>query len=233
MELPPTLGEKQRLLRAFLNRRAPLPASPELLEAQDAELQLQREEKGVVEFTTEGLQLWQGDITRLKVDAIVNAANSQLLGCFAPLHSCIDNAIHSASGLQLRGACHELMQAQRHEEATGGAKITPGFNLPARYVIHTVGPIIPDGVPSEAQQAQLASCYHSCLELAEAKELESIAFCCISTGVFRFPKKLAAEIGVKTVQSFPKYCCPLNFKTPQIPYPQCPSIGVADFFLEK
>ncbi|WP_315253984.1 protein-ADP-ribose hydrolase [Segatella oulorum] len=202
--LPLTLPLKQQLLRALMNVRQPLQPSKELLRAQDAELQQQRLDKGVVEIKGEGLHLWRGDITRLKVDAIVNAANSALLGCFIPLHNCIDNAIHSAAGIQLRCACNALMQAQRHEEPTGQAKITPGFNLPARYVLHTVGPIIPNGVPTLAQQEQLASCYRSCLQLAESYQLTSIAFCCISTGVFHFPQKLAAEIAVRTVKSYSK-----------------------------
>ena len=145
--------------------------------------------------------LWQGDITTLRCDAIVNAANSQLLGCFSPCHSCIDNIIHTMSGVQLRLACHELMQAQGHEEPAGQAKITPGFNLPAKYVLHTVGPIIHDEVTPEAE-ALLASCYRSCLALAEQKELSSIAFCCISTGVYSFPRERAAEIAVGTVEEY-------------------------------
>ena len=146
--------------------------------------------------------LWQGDITRLKVDAIVNAANAQLLGCFHPLHKCIDNAIHSAAGVQLREECHQLMQQQGHLEPTGTAKITKAYNLPCKHVIHTVGPIIPNGIPTAFQQEQLASCYRSILQLADEKRLESVAFCCISTGEFRFPNQLAAEIAVKTVSDF-------------------------------
>lgn len=202
IDIPQTLLLKQRMMRALMNIRLPSLPSRELLHAQDEELKMQRKEKGIVEIAEEGIQLWKGDITRLKVDAIVNAANSQMLGCFVPLHSCIDNAIHSAAGIQLRCACNEMMQAQGHEEATGKAKITPGFNLPAHYVIHTVGPIIPDGVPTKNQEEQLASCYHSCLRIAEEHGLKSIAFCCISTGVFRFPQKLAAEIAVNTVKKY-------------------------------
>ena len=202
--IPDTLPLKQRLMRALMNVRQPIKPSQELIDAQDKELVRQREEKGIVEITQEGIHLWQGDITRLKVDAIVNAANSQMLGCFLPLHACIDNAIHSAAGIQLRCACNELMQAQGHEEATGQAKITPGFNLPARYVIHTVGPIIPDGKPTKEQEEQLASCYRSSLKLAEENALESIAFCCISTGVFNFPQELAAKIAIKTVKDYPR-----------------------------
>ena len=202
--IPDTLPLKQRLMRALMNVRQPIKPSQELIDAQDKELVRQREEKGIVEIKQKGILLWQGDITRLKVDAIVNAANSQMLGCFLPLHACIDNAIHSAAGIQLRCACNELMQAQGHEEGTGQAKITPGFNLPARYVIHTVGPIIPDGKPTKEQEEQLASCYRSSLKLAEENALESIAFCCISTGVFNFPQELAAKIAIKTVKDYPR-----------------------------
>ena len=133
----------------------------------------------------------------------MNAANSQLLGCWQPLHACIDNCIHSAAGIQLRQECHELMQAQGHEEPTGLAKMTKGYNLPAKYVIHTVGPIIPDGHPTPLQEELLASCYRSCLEVAELHKLQSIAFCCISTGVFHFPNQRAAEIAVETVKKYP------------------------------
>lgn len=147
------------------------------------------------------IYLWQGDITSLEVDAIVNAANSQLLGCFVPHHRCIDNAIHSQAGLQLRLACYQLMKAQGHLEATGQAKITPAYNLPANYVIHTVGPIIQTGVGPQDEEL-LASSYQKSLELAVEKGLISIAFCCISTGEFRFPQKLAAEIAIKTVRAF-------------------------------
>ena len=201
--VPSTLQGKQQLLRALMNVRQPLPTTEAFLRAQDEELSRQRDEKGIVEIKETGLVLWQGDITRLKVDAIVNAANSQMLGCFAPLHACIDNAIHSAAGVQLRWECYQQMLAQGHEEAVGNAKITQGYNLPARYVLHTVGPIIPNGIPTPEQQEQLAACYRSCLALAEQKELESIAFCCISTGVFHFPQQLAAEVAVRTVKEYP------------------------------
>lgn len=205
-EIPEGLRERKAMMRALLNIRPPRPVSEEFLAAQDAELQEQLKEKGVVEPEGKGLLLWQGDITRLKVDAIVNAANRELLGCFVPLHNCIDNAIHSAAGVQLRLACNEIMTRQGHEEPTGSAKITPGFNLPARYVIHTVGPIVQAGWPSRLQEAQLASCYRSCMELADSHGLGSIAFCCISTGVFGFPQERAAEIAVGTVRSALKGC---------------------------
>ena len=205
--IPADLKGKQQMLRGLMNLRYPIAMSADFLTLQDKELQMQRKEKGEVSVgdiskDDAALILWQGDITRLRVDAIVNAANSQMLGCFQPLHSCIDNAIHSAAGIQLRDICNRMMMHQGHPETTGKAKITPGFNLPARYVIHTVGPIIPDGEPTREQCAQLASCYHECLQLAERNGLESIAFCCISTGVFRFPNQLAAEIAVREVKSF-------------------------------
>ncbi len=168
---------------------------------EDAELQMQREDKGVVTIEGEGLRLWQGDITRLQVDAIVNAANAQALGCWAPLHNCIDNCIHSAAGIQLRKECDDIMQGRLLK--TGEAFITRGYNLPAKHVIHTVGPIIADGIPSQEQEEQLAQCYRSCLDLAEQNHLESIAFCCISTGVFHFPNERAAEIAVETVRACP------------------------------
>lgn len=207
MPIPEALPERQRLLRALLNIRPPEPIAPEWIAAQDAELQAQRTDKGIVELAdTEPvtlcshLRLWQGDITRLRVDAIVNAANSALLGCFIPLHGCIDNAIHSAAGVQLRLVCDQLMRAQGHPEPTATAKITPGYNLPAAYVIHTVGPIIPDGIPTPEQEHRLADCYRACMRLASEQGLRSLAFCCISTGEFRFPNRLAATIAIRTVR---------------------------------
>ena len=201
--IPASLSDKQRMMRALMNIRQPIPASETFLEAQNQELQLQAEDKGVVKLDREGLLLWQGDITRLKVDAIVNAANSQMLGCWVPLHNCIDNCIHSAAGVQLRQECYEQMKAQGHDEQTGSAKITLGYNLPAKHVIHTVGPIISQGLlPTKEQEEQLASCYQSCLDIAEANHLRSIAFCCISTGVFNFPNKRAAEIALATVKEW-------------------------------
>ena len=229
--IPSTLEERQRMMRALMNvwssesiqaclegRVAtnedevnvwePRPISEDFLKMQDAELQMQCEDKGVVEISditpqTSDILLWQGDITRLKVDAIVNAANAQALGCWAPLHNCIDNCIHSAAGIQLRKACNDTMQGRLL--ATGNAFITKGYNLPAKHVIHTVGPIIPDGIPTKEQEEQLAACYRSCLDLAEKNGLESIAFCCISTGVFHFPNQRAAEIAIETVKSYPRH----------------------------
>ncbi len=201
MEIPSDLQGKRDLFRALRNVRWPKPVREEFLRLQDEELQAQLQEKGIVELPKEPkIQIWQGDITRLKVDAIVNAANSQMLGCFHPLHKCIDNAIHSAAGVQLREECYQLMLQQGHEESTGQAKITKAYNLPCKYVIHTVGPIIPNGIPTEFQKEQLASCYHSIMACADENRLESIAFCCISTGEFRFPNQLAAEIALQTVK---------------------------------
>ena len=202
MEIPADLQGKRDLFRALRNVRWPKPVSEEFLRLQDEELKAQLQEKGVVELPDMPMQIWQGDITRLKVDAIVNAANSQMLGCFHPLHKCIDNAIHSAAGVQLREECYQLMLQQGHEEPTGHAKITKAYNLPCKYVIHTVGPIIPNGIPTEFQKEQLASCYRNIMACANENHLESVAFCCISTGEFRFPNQLAAEIAVKTVSDF-------------------------------
>lgn len=213
MQIPSDLEGKQRLMRVLMNIREPRPVSEEFLRWQDAELALQREEKGVVSIKDKGLVLWQGDITRLKVDAIVNAANAQMLGCFAPLHACIDNCIHSAAGLQLREECNSIMHSEEHKQGrlppTGDAVITNGYNLHARYVIHTVGPICDTStlpgrsvLPTAEHRRQLADCYRNCLCRAEEKQLQSIAFCCISTGVFHFPNQLAAEIAVRTVKDY-------------------------------
>ena len=198
----------RRLLRALMNIRPPLPLDPDFLRLQDALLSAEREERGVVDAAAlpevpghPGIALWQGDITRLRADAVVNAANSTLLGCFHPCHGCIDNAIHSAAGLQLRDACARLMEAQGHPEPTGTAKLTGGCNLPARHVLHTVGPII-SGPLTNADRAALASCYTACLSLAAEHGLHSVAFCCISTGEFRFPRGEAAGIAVDTVTRF-------------------------------
>lgn len=175
---------------------------------QDDLLSAERDSKGVVDGTAlpavnshPRIAVWKGDITRLKVDAIMDADNSALLGCFCPCHGCIDNAIHSAAGLQLRDECSQIMQAQGHPEPNGRAKLTKGYNLPARYVLHTVGPIVQGRVTARDRE-ELASCYRSCLELAAEHGLESIAFCCISTGEFHFPNQEAAEIAVRTVTDF-------------------------------
>lgn len=206
LQIPCSEAEQAGLLRALLNVRPPIPASREFLQVQDEYLQELIRGLGVTDIDAlepvrDGIYLWQGDITTLKVDAIVNAANSALLGCFHPLHGCIDNIIHSRSGVQLRLYCRELMDAQGHEEPTGSAKITPAFNLPCKYILHTVGPVI-HGPVSERDCALLASCYRSCLKLAAENGCRSIAFCCISTGEFRFPGERAAETAVRTVRDF-------------------------------
>ena len=206
IEVPADKREKQRLLRSLMNVRPPVPASDEFLKVQDAYLQERLEDRGVTKLedltpVQPGLYLWQGDITTLAVDAIVNAANSQMLGCFVPCHGCIDNAIHTYAGVQLRLECAKLMTAQGKEEPTGKAKITKAYNLPCRYVLHTVGPII-YGAVTKTDQELLTGCYRSCLDLATAHGLRSVAFCCISTGVFHFPGKLAAEISIQTVKTW-------------------------------
>ena len=201
-------ASQRRLLRSLMNVRPPMPLDPVFLEVQDALLSAEREEKGVVDAmalptvrSDPRLAVWQGDITRLKADAIVDADNSALLGCFVPCHGCIDNAIHSAAGLQLRDECAAIMRAQGHPEPNGRAKLTKGYNLPARYVLHTVGPIVGRWVTWKDRR-ELAACYRSCLELAAEHGLRSVAFCCISTGEFHFPNPEAAEIAVQTVQEW-------------------------------
>lgn len=206
IEIPKTTLEQKRLLRSLLNIRQPKKATEEFLSIQNEYLQERILEKGITDLdnltpNAEGLYLWKGDITTLKCDAIVNAANSQMLGCFCPCHGCIDNAIHTFSGIQLRLACNDLMKQQKFNEPTGMAKITPAFNLPSKYVIHTVGPIV-HGKLTEQDLEMLASCYHSCLSLAEKNKIKSIAFCCISTGEFNFPNDRAAEIAVQTVRKY-------------------------------
>ena len=203
----PTGEEKQRrLLRGLMNLRPPAPVSGEFLQVQDAYFQERLKERGVTKLEAltpvqPGLYLWQGDITTLEVDAIVNAANSGMTGCYVPCHGCIDNAIHTYAGMQLRLECAEIMRKQGHEEETGHAKITGGYNLPCRYVLHTVGPIVSGTLTKEHEQ-QLASCYRSCLDLAAENNCESLAFCCISTGEFHFPNEKAAEIAVETVKQW-------------------------------
>lgn len=204
--IPRSATEQKRLLRALMNVRTPASIGDEFRSVQDAYLKEETAEKGITELADlipvkDGIYLWQGDITTLRCDAIVNAANSGMTGCYVPCHACIDNCIHTYAGIQLRLACAELMKQQGHEEATGTAKITPAYNLPCRYVLHTVGPIVGGEVTNEDER-MLASCYRSCLALAEQNHLNSIAFCCISTGVFHFPNHRAAEIAVRTVREY-------------------------------
>ena len=208
-QIIPADSERQKiLLRGLMNVRRPQPIDAAFLQVQDNYLQQETTAKGVTDLADlsplqPGLYLWQGDITTLRCDAIVNAANSGMTGCYIPNHRCIDNAIHTYAGVELRLACEEMMEQQGYPEPTGQAKITPAFNLPCRYVLHTVGPIINGRVTKEDEKL-LASCYRSCLELAAENTLESVAFCCISTGEFHFPNELAARIAVATVKEFLK-----------------------------
>lgn len=210
LEVPADEGERFMLYRSLVNVRPPRPVSDEYLQVEDAFLSERAQRRGIVDASglapvrsdEPRIALWQGDITRLRVDAIVNAANSQMLGCFVPCHGCIDNAIHTAAGVRLRLACAELMAEQGAPEPTGRAKITPGFNLPARNVLHTVGPIVAGGRPTQRDRELLASCYQSCLELACERGLAQVAFCCISTGEFGYPQREAAEVAVEAVRSF-------------------------------
>ncbi len=206
MQIPDRIDEQKTMLRSLMNIRMPGNMDDEFLSVQDEYLQQVNEEKGVVTLSNmEELQpdiyIWKGDITRLKVGAIVNAANSGMTGCYQPCHNCIDNCIHTYAGVQLRLICAKIMKEQGYEEPTGQAKITPAYNLPCDHVIHTVGPIV-QGALTKKHEELLASCYRSCLETAGENGVASIAFCCISTGVFMFPNKRAAEIAVKTVKEY-------------------------------
>ena len=208
IDIPMNEAEQFNLFRALCNIRPAGSMPAEWMKVQDEYLNVLAHEKGIVtindmEERAPQIYLWQGDITRLSVDAIVNAANNQLLGCFAPNHRCIDNAIHTFAGIELRMACSRMIEYMDMPEKTGIARKTYGFNLPAKHVIHTVGPIIYDSL-TDIEREQLASCYRSCLELANAYSLQSIAFCCISTGEFRFPNEDAAQIAIDTVRTYLK-----------------------------
>ncbi len=206
MQIPSGEAEQKTLLRSLMNVRPPLPAGEDFLAVQDAYLREETARKGVTDIADlapmePGIYLWQGDITTLKCGAIVNAANSGMTGCYVPCHGCIDNVIHTYAGVQLRLACAEIMETQGHEEPTGQAKLTPAYNLPCDYVLHTVGPIIYGSVTAKDREL-LASCYRSCLELARQNGIASVAFCCISTGEFHFPNEEAAKIAVDTVRQY-------------------------------
>ena len=208
MQIPVDENEQKRLLRSLMNIRPPRPINDKFLELQDEYLSEEVALKGITDSDTltsssldERLILWRGDITTLKVDAIVNAANGGLRGCFVPCHSCVDNIIHSVSGIQLRLYCDKIMNEQGYDEPVGRAKITPAYNLPCSFVLHTVGPYV-SGVLTKKHCRQLTECYRSCLRLAADSGLKSIAFCCISTGEFHFPHKKAAELAVQTVIDF-------------------------------
>ena len=206
--IPTDKQGQENLLRSLMNVRPPRPISNDFLKIQDEYLTERNIERGITDIDTlapvksdSRLYIWQGDITTLKCDAIVNACNSQMLGCFSPMHACIDNFIHTYAGMELRLKMHEIMTKQGHEEETGKAKITSGYNLPTKYILHTVGPIIQWKVTKEDEDL-LASCYTECLKLAADTGVESIAFCCLSTGVFRFPQQRAAEIATNTVKQY-------------------------------
>lgn len=206
LEIPKGMDAQNQLLRALFNVRPPMPVSGEFLQVQDAYLQEEICRKGITDHRSlqpvqPGVYLWQGDITTLKCGAIVNAANPQMLGCFMPRHGCIDNAIHTFAGVQLRLECAEIMGKQGHEEPTGTAKMTGAYNLPCDSILHTVGPIV-SGEVTPQDEKLLEDCYGSCLELAQKKGIKSVAFCCVSTGVFRFPNRRAAEIAVETVRKY-------------------------------
>ena len=212
IQLPPEIKDKQYLLRSLMNIRMPGNMSEEILKIQDEYLQERAVEKGIVRLSDitiikDVLSIWQGDITRLKVDAIVNAANSKMLGCFIPMHSCIDNCIHTYAGIQLRAECNEQMNKLRikhgwnYEQPTSIPMLTNAYNLPAKKVIHIVGPIVSYKLTPELEN-ELADCYRNTLDMCFANGLRSVAFCCISTGVFHFPNKRAAEIAVDTVKSW-------------------------------
>ena len=206
IEVPADAYEQKRLLRSLMNLRPPRDIDADFLTVQDEYLRREIDAAGITELADlepvcGDLYLWQGDITRLRCGAIVNAANSGMTGCYVPCHACIDNCIHTFAGIQLRWECARLMERQGHEEPTGQAKITKAYNLPCSYVLHTVGPIVGARVSPEDERL-LASCYRSCLALAGENGIESIAFCCISTGVFRFPNRRAAEIAVETVRKY-------------------------------
>ena len=209
LRTPDNGDEKRRILRSLMNIRMPKEMSPEVLKVQDEYLTERANEKGVVNLSDipvirDGLSIWQGDITRLSVDAIVNAANSQMLGCFVPMHTCIDNCIHTFAGVQLRTECNRQMNELRirygrdYEQPTAVPMLTDAYNLPAKKVVHVVGPIVQSRLTPELEK-DLADCYRNTLDMCAGNGLKSVAFCCISTGVFRFPNKRAAEIAVSTV----------------------------------
>ena len=208
VKIPSDELEQKNLLRSLLNVRYPSPIGADFLDMQDKYLKEETRVKGITDIkdlkqVEDGIYLWQGDITTLKCDAIVNAANSGLTGCYIPCHNCIDNIIHTYAGIQLRNECSDIILNQGHEEETGNAKITSAYNLPSKYVIHTVGTIVNGNVTNKNKE-ELKSCYLSCLNIADENKLNNIAFCCISTGVFGFPNELAAEIAINTIREYRK-----------------------------
>lgn len=203
-KLPDNYEDKRLFLRGVINIREPYEMSEDILKLEDELLQLELKEKNITDVNSldlveDKISLYLGDITTLGVDAIVNACNSSLLGCFIPNHSCIDNAIHTYAGIRLRLACNKIMQGK--EEETGKARRTLAYNLPSKYVIHTVGPIV-RGNLTDKEKSELKSCYISCLDLARENNIRTIAFSSISTGVFSFPKDVASKIAVSTVRDY-------------------------------
>ncbi len=223
LETPGDTEGKKRILRSLMNIRMPKTMPAAVLRVQDEYLQERVKENGIVtpdEIPTiaengsrhafaDKLSIWQGDITRLAVDVIVNAANSRMLGCFVPMHTCIDNCIHTFAGIQLRAECDRQMRKLRaeygpdYEQPTAIPMLTDGYNLPAKKVVHIVGPIVEGRLTKDLEQ-DLADCYKNTLDLCLENGLKSVAFCCISTGVFHFPNARAAEIAVKTVTEWLK-----------------------------
>ena len=206
MGIPADEDEQCQLLRGLMNVRAPQRIGTDFLQVQDDYLQDETAAKGITDLADltpvqPGLYLWQGDITTLKCDAIVNAANSGMTGCYVPNHRCIDNAIHTFAGVQLRLKCAQIMREQGYEEPVGRAKVTPAYNLPSRNIIHTVGPMT-KGKPTLEQRKQLTQCYISCLDAACEAKAKSVAFCCISTGAFGFPQQEGAQIAVQAVKAW-------------------------------
>ena len=212
LETPKDTEGKRRILRSLMNIRMPREMDEEVLAVQDEYLQERIRENGIVEpanipVIRDRISIWQGDITRLAADAIVNAANSQMLGCFIPMHTCIDNCIHTFAGVQLREECNRQMNALRirygrdYEQPTAVPMLTDAYNLPAKKVIHIVGPVVRHGLTKELEE-QLAACYRNTLDMCSENGLKTVAFCCISTGVFRFPNKRAAGIAVQTVSEW-------------------------------
>lgn len=204
--VPDEFEDRFEVFRGLQNERPAVKISREFLDVQDAFLS-EYNADGVTDFkslepVSDQLYIWQGDITTLKIDAIVNAANAEMLGCLIPNHNCIDNIIHTKAGAELRLECAEIMKKQGRKEAVGRAKITSAYNLPADHVIHTVGPVVQNGKVSQMKQDLLAKCYRSCLELADKNNIRALAFCSISTGVFGYPKEAAAKTAVTAVKQY-------------------------------
>lgn len=212
LQVPADTRGKRQILRSLMNIRMPSEMEADVLRVQDEYLTARAAEKGIVGLDEipvirDGMSIWQGDITRLAVDAIVNAANSQMLGCFIPMHTCIDNCIHTYAGVQLRRECSRQMTLLRqrfgddYEQPTAVPMLTDAYNLPAKKVIHIVGPIV-DGTLTDKHEEELGDCYRNTLDMCRENGLQSVAFCCISTGVFHFPNERAAQIAVQTVQAW-------------------------------